>query len=126
MTSPHWSRPPPSSPASPPRWNWPSTTCAAANRFRAPMKLHPELALRAKPAPLTRQWRKVDTEGELFGVVPGEVTCSSWPERTPGWVRAAFDFLHADDNVVQATRAAGLATGKTNTLEFGLPCHTEP
>ena len=40
---------------------------------------------------------------------------------------AAFDPSYADDNVVQAMRAAGLVfTGKTNTPEFGLPCYTEP
>ncbi|HEY3687484.1 MAG TPA: amidase [Streptosporangiaceae bacterium] len=44
------------------------------------------------------------------------------------WGSRAFDDQVAgvDDAVVEAMRAAGaVVTGKTNTPEFGLPCHTE-
>ena len=101
MTSPHWSRPPPSSPVI-------TTSVELAEHYLRRSESVPGAYVNFTPSLALEQARAADeavaqgrAEGELFEVVPGEVTCSSWPERTPGWVRRPSTSSYADDNVVQ-------------------------
>ena len=126
MTSPHWSRPPPSSPVTPPGGTGRALPAPQRIGSGAYVKLTPELALEQARAAdeAVAQGR---AEGELFGVVCPVKDLFFMAGANARMGSAAFDFPPTPTTTSCRPCAAGLVfTGKTNTPEFGLPCYTEP